>query len=119
MGIGANDTQMKELLEYTKALLSAAQSEECDEIGRLLVKRGRCLDAIKAAGGFGSPRTAERQSIIDEILLFDGKACGEIRELKSKSGLAMTDYQKKSAGLLKYSSAGYNLVSGQLIDKKD
>lgn len=123
MGFGASDAasdaQIKELLEHTKALLSAAKKNDSDEIGRQLDSRGQCVDAIKAAGGFGSPRTAVRQSLIDEILLLDGKACHEIRELMNKSSQVVTDYQKKSTGLLKYNNVKYNLMSGQLIDKKD
>lgn len=119
MSTGASDALLRELLEDTKALLLAAQKSDPDEIGRQLEKRKPCVDAVKAAGGAGSTRTVARKALIDEILFFDGKACEQIAELVKKCGQTVSDYQKKTVGLLKYNDSKYNLMSGQLIDKKD
>lgn len=119
LNAGASDAQLRELLEDTKALLSAAQKGDPDEIGRQLDKRKPCVDAVKAAGGAGSTRTETRKALIDEILLLDGKACKQIEELVQKCGEMVSDYEKKTMGLLKYNSSKYNLMSGQIIDKKD
>jgi hypothetical protein len=116
---GASDEQFRELLDYTKALLFAADAGNVKEIGRQLKKRRRCLDAIRSAGGVGGSNTETRKALLNEIALCDGKASRKISELKKKSGQAMSDYTKKSVGMLKYSKEKNNFLSGQFVDKSD
>ncbi len=119
MSAGASDSQLKELLEYTKALLSAAELGNSDEIGRQLESRQLSIETIKSAGGVIGTRSEERQALVNQILSLDKKACLIISKLAKEYGQTASDYQKKAAGLLKYSNDMYNLASGQLVDKRD
>lgn len=119
MNTGANDQQLKDLLEDTKALLAAAQGNDKDEIGRQLDKRQKSVDAVKSAGGIIGPRSDARKALINEILSLDNKACQQIHELTEKSSKAALDQQKKAAGVMKYNYDQYDLISGHMIDKQD
>lgn len=119
MSTGASDEQLKELLDYTKALLLAANVGDIDEIGRQLEKRRQCLDAIKSAVSVSVPHTETRKALIDELVLLDGKASCKIRELTQESSKTASNYGKKAVGLLKYNKEQYNLMCGQLVDKRD
>lgn len=119
MNSTTSDEQIRQLLDDTKALLSSALAGDTDEIGRQLEMRQQCIDSIKSTGGFGKDRTLSRQSLINEILSCDKKACLEIRKLTQNYGRSFTDYQKKVTGLLQYSKSSYNLSGGQYYDKKD
>lgn len=119
MNSGASDEQLKELLDDTKALLAAAQSGDSDEIGRQLEKREKSIDAVKAAGGAAGSQTEARKELIREILRTDALAKAEISKLVNKYAKTASDYQKKAAGVLKYSYSKFNFMNGQLIDKKD
>ena len=121
MSTEASDGQLKELLDCTRALLSAADIGDVDEIGRQLEMRRQCLDTIKLSdsASASASHTMTRKALIDEIILLDGKASSKIQELTRKSGETASDYRKKTVGLIKYNKEQYNLTNGQLIDKKD
>lgn len=109
--------KLKELLKTTRGLLNASKGVNIDEIGKQIAQRQICIDALKANGGLSSNRTAAKQSLIDEIMMLDAKACRSIWERKHEVGLQMLEYKKKASGLLHYNSSLYNLASGQLIDR--
>lgn len=107
-----------ELLQETKALLSAAQKGDLDEIGRLLEKRSQTIDTLKAGGG-SEAFVAAHGDLFSEIQSLDQKANAKIRELRDDKAREIGDFKKKSAGLLKYQFDSCNLQSGQMIDKRD
>lgn len=119
LNTGASDELLLELLEDTRVLLTAAQAGSQKRIGQELSKRQECIDKIIAAGGVVGPRSQSRKALINDILTLDAKACRTIRKLAQKSGSAVLNQQKKTAGVLKYSYNQYDLSSGHLIDKRD
>lgn len=115
----ATDELLEALLSQTKAVISAAQDEDIDEIGRLLNIREECLNKLNLSGDVGKTGSSSRRELIDEIKQYDKKACMQINRLAQIAKQEINNYQKKSKGLLKYNYGKYNLSSGQLIDKRD
>ena len=112
------DNKLRELLEASQALLNASVSVDISDIGKELERRQKIIDELKHDRCLHEPRTAERQSLIDRILLTDKSACRFIQERTKKLGLEMSLFKKKSVGLLKYKYGNYNLLSGQMLDRK-
>jgi hypothetical protein len=113
---GASDLQIQQLLEDTQALLTAVENEDTDAIGRELTARQTCVEDIKAAGGFGSLISPQRQTMIDEVLRIDKEACVKIKQLRDKSAQSLLEYRKKASGVLKYKKDPYELERGQFFN---
>lgn len=109
---------LENLLEATKALYKASVGDDISEIGSQLDKRQKVIDEMRSAGGVGKLHTPPIQSLIDEILTFDKKACSSIRQRSQKLGFEYFQYKQKEVGLLKYNNSKYNLMSGQMFDNK-
>lgn len=109
---------LESLLEATKALCDASSGDDISEIGRRLDERQKVIDEMKVAGDVFKLHTTEIQSLIDEILSFDKKACSSIEQKSQELGREYSQYKQKAAGLLKYNYSKYNLMSGQMLDNR-
>lgn len=106
------------LLKTTKALYNASCGDDIVEIGRKLEDRQKVINRMRAGGAVYKSRTPEIQSLIDEILNFDKKACANIKKLSQELGLECFNFKHKAAGLIKYEKSKYNLMSGQMLDHR-
>lgn len=113
------DELLNKLLDETKDLFNAARNGDLDKIGDALKRRGATIDALRSMGSLNANKTPSQKAVIEQIFDYDRKSKAKLKELFDNHGKELSNFRKKADGLLKYNTGQYNLMSGQLFDKRD
>ncbi|CDZ24899.1 hypothetical protein CCDG5_1801 [[Clostridium] cellulosi] len=113
------DELINKLLDETKDLFNAARNGDLDKIGDALKRRETTIATLKSMGGLTPHRTASQEAVIEQIFEYDKKSRAKLKELFDRHGKEVSNFTKKADGLMKYNTGQYNLMSGQLFDKRD
>lgn len=113
------DELLNKLLDESKDLFNAARNGDLDKIGEALKQREMTIGTLKSIGSLKLHRTQSQKAVIKEIFDYDRKAKAKLKALFDSHGKEVSNFSRKADGLMKYSSGQYNLISGQLLDKRD